>query len=349
MGETMPAVVFERPGALRLVRRAVPSLRSDGDVRVRIVATGICGTDRGIALGLFPASPGVILGHEAVGVVEAVGSAVGELRPSDRVVLNPTFFCGRCRPCRRGLAAHCVVKEGREIGVDCDGTMAASAVLEQRFVHRLPRDVPDRRAVLIEPLACVLNNVAAAAPRPDDHVLIAGAGPIGALCALVLASRGARVRVVDRDPTRAALAGAALGSAADVLAGDLDDACAGRQARPDIIVDTTGVVLEGALDVIADAGRVVVMGEREGARATVALRTLVTRGISIVGAGPYSPQTFELAIELARDLPLESLVTHAVALERHADAFELLGVGRDGRDDAGYAALKVLLLSGRDG
>lgn len=336
----MPAVVFERPGALRLVRRPVPALQADDDVLVRIVATGICGTDRGIALGQFPASAGVILGHEAVGVVEAAGDDVADLAAGDRVVVNPTFHCGRCQPCRRGLAAHCLAKAGREIGVDCDGTMAACAVVGQRFVRRLPAAIIDHRAVLIEPLACVLNNLAAAALRPDDRVLIAGAGPIGALCALVLHARGARVRLVDRDPRRVELARATLGPAVEVALGAMSG---GGDARVDVVIDTTGVLLEDALAVVADGGRVVVMGEREGARATVALRAVVTRGISIVGAGPYAPDDFELAIELARDLPLESLVTHAVALERHEEAFELLGVGRDGTQFAGYRAMKVVL------
>ncbi|MEA2231532.1 MAG: hypothetical protein QOD83_1348 [Solirubrobacteraceae bacterium] len=349
MAQTMPAVVFERAGVLRLLERPLPTLRDDHDVLIRIVATGICGTDRGIALGRFPASPGVIVGHEAVGIVASTGDAVKAVGSGDRVVLNPTFYCGRCRPCRRGTMAHCEAKAGRELGVDCDGTMASSAVLHERFVHPLPAGMSLRRAVMIEPLACVLNNLAAAQLRPDDHVLVAGAGPIGALCALVLAARGARVAIVDRDPARAALARSALAPSVEVVDGIVGEYRNVQGRRPDVVVDTTGVLLEDALEAVADAGRIVVMGEREGAQATVALRSVVTRGIRIVGAGPYAPDAFELAIDLADDLPLEALVTHTLALERYEEAFRLLGVRLDGATQpGGYGAMKVLLVSGDD-
>src|SRR5918998_6295063 len=118
----MAGVVFDGPGSTSLRRRPVP-VPDDGEVLVRIAVSGICGTDRGIVLGEFPASPGVILGHEAAGEVVASGAGVTDLVPGDRVVINPTSYCLRCPPCRRGRPAHCTEKEGREIGVDCDGTM----------------------------------------------------------------------------------------------------------------------------------------------------------------------------------------------------------------------------------
>jgi threonine dehydrogenase-like Zn-dependent dehydrogenase len=200
---------------------------------------------------------------------------------------------------------------------------------------------------MIEPLACVLNNLAAAAARPDDDVLIAGAGPIGTLCGLVLAARGARPRLFDRDRIRVAHARAALGPDARVVMNDHGRLSDALDNAPDVVIDTTGLLLEQALEVVADAGRVVVMGEHDGARALVAPRSIVTRGISIVGAGPYAPEHFEQAIELACDLPLESVVSHAFALDRYEDAFALLGVGhREGAGAAGYGAMKVLLASG---
>jgi fructokinase len=127
--------------------------------------------------------------------------------------------------------------------------------------------------------------------------------------------------------------------------GRLSDAA---DAAPDVVIDTVGSLLEQALEVVADAGRVVVMGELEGARALVAPRSIVTHAISIVGAGPYSPAQFEQAIELAADLPLESVVSHAFALDRYEDAFALLGVGHGDGVRAGYGAMKVLLACADD-
>jgi len=344
---TMSAVMFEEPGHITLIERPVPEFRGPSDVLVDLVATGICGTDRGIVLGEFPATRGVILGHEAVGLVAATGPEVGDMTPGDRVVINPTFWCGRCSRCVRGGAAYCMAKDGREIGVDTDGTMTRSIVLEERFVHRLPAGMAWARAALIEPLACVLNNLAAANLQLDDHVLITGAGPIGALCALVLAHRGLKVRVAERDLNRLGLARSLLPTAVGLVAvtGSLAESLAAADAEPDVVIDTTGVLLEEALGVVAVGGRIVVMGERQAAVGQVPLRLLATRGVQVVGAGPYSPPTFQLALDLAPDLPLESIVSHAFPLEDYREAFGMLGLGGGGWPAGGYRAMKVLLVS----
>lgn len=338
----MPALVYAGPQiGIEMATRPVPEISGGDDVLVRVAATGVCGTDRGILLGNFPAVTGVILGHEAVGEIAAVGSTVSSLRIGDKVVINPTYYCGTCRPCRRGLLAHCQAKQGREIGVDCDGTMAGYIALPERFAHRLPDGMSLRRASQVEPLACVLNNLAAASPRPGDHILVLGAGPIGTLCAFVLAAQGARVSMVERDTRRAELARSILPARVPVSSG------LGSGLRPDIIIDAVGSLLEEALEQIEDGGTVVVMGEREGVEATVALRSLVTRGLRVIGAGPYSPLDFELALDLAGDLPLEALITHELPLERYAEGFGLLAAGPLAA--GGYDAMKVLLVSNERG
>ncbi|GAA1394617.1 alcohol dehydrogenase catalytic domain-containing protein [Kitasatospora putterlickiae] len=334
----MKAVVFEDVGRPGIHDRAVPSFAPD-EVLVRVAATGICGTDRAILLGEYPARRGVVLGHEAVGAVAGAGAGVGSVAPGDRVVINPTYHCDRCRLCRRGLPAHCGAKAGREVGVDRDGTMADYAVVPERFVHRLPASVSYRRGALVEPLACVLNNLAAARPRWDDRVLVVGAGPIGALCALVLARRGARVTLAERDQGRVALARLLLPRAVRVLTAE-EAAGAGR---PDVAIDTTGALPGDVLGAMADGGTVVVMGEKEAGVATVPLRSLVTRGIRLVGAGPYRPADFALAVDLARELPLEDLVTHVLPLERYAEALAMLAVAPAAPATGGYSAMKVLL------
>jgi 2-desacetyl-2-hydroxyethyl bacteriochlorophyllide A dehydrogenase len=320
---TMAGVVFDALGSIALRQRPVP-VPGDGEVLVRIAVTGICGTDRAIVLGEFPASPGVILGHEAAGEVVALGTGVTYPAPGDRVVINPTSYCLHCRPCRRGQPAYCTEKAGREIGVDCDGTMTEYLAVHQRYVHRLPTGLTFRAAALVEPLACVLNNLQCADPRPDDQIVIIGAGPIGTLCAHVLLTQGARVSMVERDAVRARLARDILAPApldSGAFAEDL-----GGCDRPDVVIDTTGVLLEQALEVVECGGTVVVMGEREGASASLALRSLVTRGISVRGAGPYAPADFERALTLADTLDLDTLVTHVMPLDRHPEAFALLGL-----------------------
>jgi fructokinase len=328
---TMRGVVFDGTGPA-LATMAVPEPGEPRAALVRIRATGICGTDRAILLGEFPAAPGVVLGHESVGEVVAAGAGAGRVRPGDRVVINPTYYCGECPDCRTERARHCPHKEGRELGIDCPGTMAEFALVDERFLHPLPAGMSYRRAVLIEPLACVLANLEVAAPGWDDVVLVAGGGPIGMLAALVLAARGHRPWLAERDPVRVRLAAEVLPEVRVVHTATLDT------ERPDVVVDTTGVLLAEAVRVVAPGGAVVVMGEREGAAATLGARSIATRGIRVAGAGPYPPRLFEVAVRLAETLPLERLVTHELPLSRMAEAFALLGVG-----GAGYRAGKVLL------
>jgi len=334
---TMQGVVFDGDGlALGVV--AVPELSEARAALVRIRATGICGTDRAILLGEFPAVPGVVLGHESVGEVVAVGDSAGRVRPGDQVVINPTYYCGECSDCRSERARYCPHKDGRELGIDCPGTMAEFAMVDERFLHPLPPGMPYRRAVLIEPLACVLANLEAAAPGWDDAVVVAGGGPIGMLVALVLAARGYRPWLAEQDPVRVRLAAEALPEVRVLHTATLD------VGRPDVVVDTTGVLLAEAVRVVAPGGTVVVMGEREAATAALGARSIATRGIRVVGAGPYPPRLFEVAVRLAETLPLERLVTHEVPLSRMTEAFALLGVGADGnRSGDGYRAGKVLL------
>ena len=343
MNLTMTGVVFERPGTANLTQRPVP-VPGEDEILVRIAVTGICGTDRAIILGEFPGLPGIILGHEAVGQVAVLGAAVTGHAVGDRVVVNPTSYCLECVACRRGRPAHCSEKGGRELGVDCDGTMTEYLVVHERYVHPIPDDLGFRAAALVEPLACVLNNVRCAGVRLGDRVVVLGAGPIGTLCARVLIAGGARVVLVERDRARARLAREII-----VLAAGTEDFVVTRDLDgvdgADVVIDTTGVLAEQALDRVEDGGTVVVMGERQGARASLGLRSIATRGVSIRGAGPYAPADFAEALRLAGTLNLDALVTHVVPLHRYAAAFDLLCMDTAGSTSRSYRAMKVLVCS----
>ncbi|MFF9582870.1 zinc-binding dehydrogenase [Streptomyces achromogenes] len=336
----MRALVYLGSGALELREHPVPALPGRDDVRVRVTGTGICGTDRKILLGHFPAREGVVLGHESVGVVESTGPDVTSVRPGDRVVVNPTLYCGRCRPCRRGATNFCRNKRGTEVGVDRDGTYADYTVLPERFVERLPDGVPFHRAVLIEPLACVLNNVLAADVTYADTVTVLGAGPIGVLTGLVAARRARRVVVVETDPYRLTAARDTFERVVDAGGPDPVKAIvtAGDGHRPDVVLDTTGSAVEQALRLVADGGRVVAMGFDDTYSVPVRPLYLTNHGISLLGAGDYRADVFPVAVELIGELPVDGLVTHQLPLERHEEAFGLLSSGS-------YGALKVVIRS----
>ncbi|MFI8263929.1 zinc-binding dehydrogenase [Streptomyces sp. NPDC085665] len=364
----MRALVYLGPSSAELQDRPAARLVNRDDVVVEIVGTGVCGTDRKILLGRFPARPGVVLGHESVGVVRETGPQVSSVEVGDRVVVNPTLYCGWCVPCRRGATNFCRHKAGTEVGVDRDGTYAEAVTLPERFVERVPAGLPFRSAVLIEPLACVLSNVKAASVTFDDTVVVLGAGPIGMLTALVAARQARRVTVAEPDGYRLEQAREQCADVADVVdVAGTDTAEAVVKAmggeRPSVVFDTTGTGLDAALRLIDDGGRVVVMGFDD--TYTVPLRPLqlTNRGIRLIGAGDYRADIFPVAVDLAAELgglrqtgsgavpALERLVTHEFPLERHAEAFAALGglTRGDAYDGTGrpprYEALKVVIRS----
>ncbi len=325
--------------SLRLTAEQRPQPRCEGsdDVVVQVIQTGVCGTDRGVLLGKFAAKPGVIMGHEAVGLVAEVGDGVTSLAPGDRVIVNPTLYCGTCARCRLGQFNFCRNKAGNEIGIDRDGAFAEFIRLAERFLHRVPDGIPDDRAVLVEPLACVLNNLQAANAAPGDRVAILGGGPIGLTAAMAAVRFGCDVSLIETDAFRLGLCRELLADlpGTKVVAGEPGE-FAPRSA--DVVVDTVGNLLGTAVELADDLGRIVVMGFDDRAEVTIRPLTLVMRGLKVIGAGDYNAPSFAWALDLATHLPLERLVTQHFSLDEVGKALTALGI-----DAPGYSGLKVVI------
>src|SRR5271168_4489241 len=118
----MKALVYLGPGKKQIEDRPKPAVQAASDAIVRIVKTTICGTDLHILKGdVATCAPGRILGHEGVGVVDAVGSAVTDFAPGNRVLISCITSCGKCEACRRGMYSHCATG-GWILGNEIDGT-----------------------------------------------------------------------------------------------------------------------------------------------------------------------------------------------------------------------------------
>lgn len=335
----MKALILNEWHTVSLVDRPKPEASAPTDVVVRVAQTGICGTDRSVLVGKFPAEPGVVMGHEAVGTVDAVGSAVTAHQPGDRVIVNPTLYCGGCPACLRGHGDFCVNKAGTEVGLDLDGGFAEYLRLPERFVHAVPEDMDFDRAVAVEPLACALNNIEAGRLEAGETAVIVGGGPVGVVCAMAARHYGARVLLIEPDPYRRELCREVLAQDGGRVSVHTPDE-AGLAGRGDVVVDTVGNLLEQSLAYAAARGRVVIMGYDSKASATVRPLEILQRGLQIIGAGDYNGRLFPKAIELARWLPLERLVTHRFPLEEHEVAFAALAAA----PGTPYSALKVVLV-----
>jgi (R,R)-butanediol dehydrogenase/meso-butanediol dehydrogenase/diacetyl reductase len=182
----MPAAVYVGDGRIEFdeVPRPEPG---PGDVLVEIAACGICGSDLHMVLERY-ARPGAILGHEWSGIVaEAPGDS--GWAPGDRVVGNAAPGCGTCRPCRRGRPSVCLQRATADFAGYSGGfcqykTVAADGLL------RIPEALATRPAALAEPTAITLHALRLADVRPDDRVLVTGAGPVGLLIIAVLRAQG---------------------------------------------------------------------------------------------------------------------------------------------------------------
>jgi len=141
MAHNMPVPVFMGEGRLEMQERPTPQIKNPDDVRLRVEACGLCGTDLNI-LAVPPAHKaevGTVLGHEFVGTVEAVGAGVKYVREGDRVVVAPRLHCNQCRYCRRGLANQC--ENYKTLGIHRDGGLAPYVVAPERALYKISRDV----------------------------------------------------------------------------------------------------------------------------------------------------------------------------------------------------------------
>lgn len=319
----MKGIVFEKNLGARYLSVDEPEINLPYDVKIRIVASGICGTDLRILAGHFPARDGTILGHEAVGIVEALGSQVTSVQLGDRVILDPTLHCGQCRYCQTGRFNLCDFKAGTEVGVDRNGTFSEFTILPENFVHRIPDEMSFDKALLIEPLACVLNNLDAGEAGYQDHVVVLGAGPIGMITALVAQRFCKDVTVVEKNPQRLQFARGKFGRVLDSDRDDFPDFFQKNAPLVDLVIDTTGVLMELGLKLCAKGSRLVLMGFNNNSRVQINPLEITMKALRITGAGDYNLK-FPKAIEIAALLPLEELITHRFALGDFSQAFSAL-------------------------
>lgn len=328
--------------SLNLVTVQAPEATRPDDVIIRILQSGICGTDRGVLVGKFDARPGVVMGHEAVGIVESTGDWVTNVEPGDRVVINPTLFCGECLECRKGRFNHCANKVTNEIGIDRDGTFCEQIVLPAQFVVPVPDEVSTDRATLIEPFCCALSNVTAAGVQPGYSVIVLGGGPIGALSSIAAGLSGGQVTLIETNARRRALLQDVFDHPDMPTVSVVDaDESGGAQPRADVVIDAVGNLLETAVSLLAPKGTAVVMGYNSGAETRLRPIDILFGEYRIIGAGDYNYPMFQRAFDAGIRIPLERLITHKFTLEDYNQAFDVLSVKQGGS----YDALKVVLTS----
>lgn len=214
----MKAVTWQGRQDMRVEEVPDPTIEDPTDAIVRITTTGLCGSDLHLYDPLTPfMTPGDVVGHEPMGIVEAVGADVRSLRPGDRVVVPFNVSCGSCWMCDRHLYSQCETTQNRDTGTGASlfgysklyGQVPGgqAELLRVPFADFLPVKVPEGRAddryvYLSDVLPTAWQGVEYADVPEGGSLLILGAGPIGDMAARIALHRGIRPIVVDRVPER---------------------------------------------------------------------------------------------------------------------------------------------------
>lgn len=252
-------------------------LPGPGDILIRVEAAAICGTDRHLLHGEFPANPPVTLGHEFSGIVVS-----GPLPPGTRVTCDPNISCGSCALCRRGRVNLC--PHNVAIGIHRDGGFATYATMPLHRAHILPADLHPHYGAFCEPLACTLHGVDLGAPLPGERVIVLGGGVIGLLAVQLAKACGASVMLVTRQAVKRDLA---IELGADATAASVQDALRQWPEGADLVLECAGVVetMQAAPGVTARGGRIVILGVlAKGARIRIEPLDLLFREIRLIPA-----------------------------------------------------------------
>ena len=320
----MKALRFHGPHDLRL-EELPDRTPGPGEVRIRPIAVGICGTDQHILDGTFGSQPPVILGHEVAAVIDAVGSGVRNAREGDLITVEPHKFCGVCRYCRLGREHLCLDKLA--FGVHLDGGMATMQIIPERIAYRLPDGMDPKVGALTEPLSCCVHAMDRLAPRSGTSIGLWGAGPAG-LIMLTLFQLAGLTPIVVFEPDEARRKSALAFGAHAVV----DPSVEGWQeeglrtvggAGFDYIVEAVGLprVLESAIPLAARQGTILVFGvANPGETVAIKPQEVFAKELTILGT-VINPYTHHRSVELLPHLGLERLGIKTFPLAAHKEAF----------------------------
>lgn len=343
---TMLAATYTAGSGFAIRDLPVPSPGA-GELLVAVTATAVCATDLKImAHGHRKLTDGqrIVLGHEFVGTITAIGVETSGWTLGQRVGVAPNAGCGACAACIRGQSNYC--PDYTAFGIDRDGSHAPYVLIPARFVAQgnvvpLPPGLDDTAACLLEPLSCVVNAVRGLRVEPGERAVVFGAGPMGLLAIMVLRAAGA-AQVVAVDPLPERLVRAQACGADQAVA---PTAFQGTEAFDlALVACPVPAVQAQALAALAPFGRLSLFAGLAKGSPPVPLDTnaIHYRNLVVTGSTGGAIADYRAALRLAagRRVDLSGLVAAEFHLDRLAAAYQA----------AGQAPLgKVVLRAGQDG
>ena len=299
------------------------------ELLIKIMATGICGTDLHIMEDGYPHSVPVALGHEFTGVVEEAGEETSGFEVGDQVIVNNIIGCGHCHYCKKGDYVFC--NEKRSIGINLNGGMAEYTVAPFDHCMKVPesmrgKDLP----ALSEPIACCVRGVLEQTDiKPGDKVLITGPGFMGLMCNQLAKLCGAYT-IISGTPADKARLELALKQGADRVVDNGDDLKKVVEevtdGGVDIVLECSGspYAIPGALDAIRKQGAWTQVG-MYGKDVTVAMDTINRKELDFKGTFATANSTWEKLVKLYEldKLQLDDYVSARIPLENWKEGFEM--------------------------
>ena len=344
----MKALVYHGPGQRSWDTVTDPTIIDSTDIVVRIDSSTICGSDLHILKGDVPeTTPGTVLGHEAVGVVQEIGPNVSTVAVGDRVLLSCVSSCGRCRFCKEGRYGQCLGGGGWIFGHLINGLQAeyARVPFADNSVYKVPDELSDEQVLFLADIlptayeVGVLNGMVS----PGDVVAIVGAGPIG-LAAILTATLYTPGRIIAIDLADSRLESALRFGADTTINNGREDALAQVMELTDglgadVAFEAVGVAqtFELATELIRPCGRVANIGVH-GKPATLHLEKLWIRDVTVT-TGLVDTYTIPRLMKLVASGRLDPTIfaTHRFALGDTMSAYDTFA------DAANTNALKVVL------
>ncbi|HET6760215.1 MAG TPA: zinc-dependent alcohol dehydrogenase family protein [Propionibacteriaceae bacterium] len=322
----MKAVIYDEPGRFEVREVAVPE-PGPGEVLIRVLVAGVCGTDLHLHDGEFGPTYPLTPGHEFVGQVVAVGAGTAAEMIGRRFVVDNTGSCGHCVECRRARPAYCQNLIAQ--GVNAPGGFAEYVVTSSGRCFAVD-DLDPETAVFTEPVACVVHGLDVLGLQPGANVLLFGAGPTGLVLTQLLARSGASELTVAA-PTQAKLDLARAGGADQTVLVDRADPASSldqlRKAAPDgfdVVIDATGAVavLAQTLALTRTGGTVFVYGMTSQAAVwSIAPYDIFRRELTIKGS--FAQQfSFDRALSALRSdrVKTEGMISRRFSLDAYDEA-----------------------------
>lgn len=329
----MKAFIVHRPHHYSVVEIPV-SEPGDGEVLVRSMYAGICGTDVELAKGMVRADAvnyPCIPGHEWSGIVEKVGSGVTGLKPGDRVVSEGVQHCGYCRFCRQGQTNLC--EHMKELGFTIPGGLSQYVIANARMIHRLPDDFPLDMAALIEPTAVTTRGVWRAKPKPGETIAVIGPGTVGLLAVMISKLFSPRQIILIGVTDESLKLGQSLG--ATEIINLSEEEAAGRidKLEADIVFECAGKssAVGMAFSIVRRGGKVVLLGAAgKDAKMELFSDLFHVKDLEIHGILSYTKETWQDAVQLVtnRLIPVDKLIRHRFSLAEVDKALNVLDSGK---------------------